>query len=255
MLRNDVTHRGFLRLCVFPFVSVYITLNAWNSKSFLRYKPKYSTQIFGLGIVYFMPLRRGWNAHIPCDAPQWRPPAHRSLARRPAAAPCLYQTYSSGRCPGWRGSAFWSFHSSSLTTRQRSAPYATDRPEPLSHATMMEPMSSTPRTVPFVPMGGAWTSSICRSSTRVPGLYRRRKPSRAAFEITRMFLPPFSLRRSWRPRSQRGCGAGFCARSCSPHRWSPASKESSGMRTCRCRPAFPWRWSASGSGPFHTGLR
>ena len=24
----DVTHRGFLRLCVFPFGSVYITLNA-----------------------------------------------------------------------------------------------------------------------------------------------------------------------------------------------------------------------------------
>lgn len=56
---RDVTHRGFLRLCVFPFGSVYITLNACNSKSFLQYKPKYSTQIFGLGIVYFMPLRRG----------------------------------------------------------------------------------------------------------------------------------------------------------------------------------------------------
>ena len=55
----DVTRRGFLRLCVFPFGSVYITLNACNSKSFLQYKPKYSTQIFGLGIVYFMPLRRG----------------------------------------------------------------------------------------------------------------------------------------------------------------------------------------------------
>lgn len=24
----DITHRGFLRLCVFPFGSVYITLNA-----------------------------------------------------------------------------------------------------------------------------------------------------------------------------------------------------------------------------------
>src|SRR5699024_5631616 len=37
-----------------------------------------------------------------------------------------------------------------------------------------EPVSSTPSTVPFVPAGGACTSSICTSSTRVPAGYSRR---------------------------------------------------------------------------------
>src|SRR5699024_10833437 len=50
----------------------------------------------------------------------------------------------------------------------RSSPNATERPLPLSQATMMEPISSTPITVPCVPIGGAWGSSICSSSTRVP---------------------------------------------------------------------------------------
>ena len=34
------------------------------------------------------------------------------------------------------------------------------------HLVLMD--TSTPRTVPLVPMGGAWTSSICTSSTRQP---------------------------------------------------------------------------------------
>lgn len=36
----------------------------------------------------------------------------------------------------------------------------TFRPEPLSQCTMMEPVSSTPQTVPSVPTGGACASSI-----------------------------------------------------------------------------------------------
>src|SRR5699024_10004018 len=40
-----------------------------------------------------------------------------------------------------------------------------------------EPVSSTPLTVPFVPTGGAWTSSIRTSSTRVPTGYSRRMRS------------------------------------------------------------------------------
>src|SRR5699024_781451 len=40
-----------------------------------------------------------------------------------------------------------------------------------------EPVSSTPLTVPFVPTGGAWTSSIRTSSTRVPAGYSRRMRS------------------------------------------------------------------------------
>src|SRR5699024_7402904 len=40
-----------------------------------------------------------------------------------------------------------------------------------------EPVSSTPLTVPFVPAGGACTSSIRTSSTRVPAGYSRRTRS------------------------------------------------------------------------------
>lgn len=36
---------------------------------------------------------------------------------------------------------------------------------------MTEPMSSTPRTVPSVPTGGACVSFIRKSLTRIPGLY------------------------------------------------------------------------------------
>src|SRR5699024_8731012 len=50
----------------------------------------------------------------------------------------------------------------------------TFRPLPLSQRMRREPVSSTPLTVPFVPTGGACTSSICTSSTRVPAGYSRR---------------------------------------------------------------------------------
>ena len=51
------------------------------------------------------------------------------------------------------------------------------RPLPLSQRMRREPVSSTPLTVPFVPAGGACTSSIRTSSTRVPAGYSRRMRS------------------------------------------------------------------------------
>src|SRR5699024_8430484 len=50
----------------------------------------------------------------------------------------------------------------------------TFRPLPLSQRIRRKPVSSTPLTVPFVPAGGACTSSICTNSTRVPAGYSRR---------------------------------------------------------------------------------
>src|SRR5699024_734985 len=55
-----------------------------------------------------------------------------------------------------------------LTFRHRSSLNDTERPLLLSQATMMEPISSTPITVPCVPIGGAWGSSIRSCSTQVP---------------------------------------------------------------------------------------
>ena len=48
------------------------------------------------------------------------------------------------------------------------SPQTTFSPLPLSHRIMSDPVSSTPWTVPLVPMGGACTSSMRTSSTRVP---------------------------------------------------------------------------------------
>jgi len=58
-----------------------------------------------------------------------------------------------------------------LIVRQRSMPYSTVNVLPLSQCTSRLPVSSTPTTVPLVPIGGAWASSICTSTIRVPAGY------------------------------------------------------------------------------------
>mgnify|MGYP007004342233 CR=1 FL=1 len=50
-------------------------------------------------------------------------------------------------------------------------------PLPVSHRTQMEPVSSTWTTVPSVPIGGAWISSIFRSFTLHPAEYSLRSCS------------------------------------------------------------------------------
>ena len=70
-----------------------------------------------------------------------------------------------------------------------SSPYATESLQPLSHLTMMLPISSTPLTVPFVPIGGACTSSICTSSTLQPTGYSRRRRSTVSLLIPNIVNP------------------------------------------------------------------